>query len=1045
MNITSFLSTEPEDRLCIASADTSWTYGQLHAWVKAACGVLTQAGVRPGSVIAHSFQDAMRSLVCQLAVARLGGTVVSIPLQTPALRRDELIALCRIRLLATDVDGLVYPGLRSIPIEFDCRADPPAPVDDVPEEKNPAAPWIIVSGSGSTGKPKLMAVTHAQQLARMRAGESWLPYGRDDRFASLIHLDFYATKQRCLEAFWKGASVYLRTDADQSLFELAKAGRVSVLYGTVFHFEKLLQAPEAARAGSLEDLRAVMVGGSIVSMALRARITERLCSRLHILYGANESHTACMAVPPAVFAHPGIVGRPHAGFALEVVDQADRPLPPGEVGHVRIKSEAMIDGYLDDARATAAAFRDGWFYPGDLGRLTQDGQLIHLGRADDLMIMNGINIYPLEIEHALTSHPQVEEACALPIKHAVHQDIPVCAVRLKPSANIDESSLQAYARERLGAHGPRRVFIADSFPRSEQSKVLREELAKTLGERLAAEARQRDDRLQARLQGLLHPVASFDVDLVLSGQVDLPALDAWLVQGMGIDQADLAPEPQQSGASGAAAARILLLRVLLLARAFLHLGKMPVFDLPTIRAMEANPRDARKFRATVGFASVGNIPPAVYQIAVKSALDLFQWMATHPITDANREALYATVQKKAVVPLTRLIPGGKSTLPVLRVAHAAGIPFIHLGLGVYQLGWGSRARRMDRSTVDLDTAIGSKLAQNKVAAASLVRMAGLPAPVHEVVGREAEAVAAAQRIGYPVVLKPSDRDRGEGVTVDVRDEAALLEAFRHAHKLAGNKQVIVERQVDGVCHRLFIARGKLLYAVKRLPMSVEGDGQRTVAQLVDDEVRRQNDAPLWKRSEIRPLDDMAIAAMRDLGLQPDSVPGKGLLVPLRRIESTEWGGVDEDVSARIHPDNLAVAIRAAELFGLHVAGIDIITPDISRPWHANGAIVNEVNFAPLFGGGEISRSRIPSFLSEFMQGDGKIPVDIFEGPDAVQRALAKQAERAAAGLRCYVTTAADTLDPRRQSLAMPLRTVEERVRALLCRPDVDALAIALAR
>lgn len=127
--------------------------------------------------------------------------------------------------------------------------------------------------------------------------------------------------------------------------------------------------------------------------------------------------------------------------------------------------------------------------------------------------------------------------------------------------------------------------------------------------------------------------------------------------------------------------------------------------------------------------------------------------------------------------------------------------------------------------------------------ANVLRVAGLPAPIHGLVTAESDAISAAKKIGYPVVIKPSDRDRGEGVTVDVSDEAGLQLAFAHAKESSRSKQVIVERQVAGVCHRLFVANDKLLYAVKRHPMSVTGDAQHTIQELVDAEVANQANKP----------------------------------------------------------------------------------------------------------------------------------------------------------------------------------------------------------
>jgi cyanophycin synthetase len=523
--------------------------------------------------------------------------------------------------------------------------------------------------------------------------------------------------------------------------------------------------------------------------------------------------------------------------------------------------------------------------------------------------------------------------------------------------------------------------------------------------------------------------------------VDLSLLDDWLSVDLGIPDASFACSTPAGESPDLAQAKAFLSRTLALARLFLELGRVPIFELPTITSVALQAPGKAGFLAQVGFPLIDNLASACCQLALQSSLDLCRWALKTPRDPENGLMLYAGIEEKVIKPLRRMVPAGKSTIPVLRAAHSLGIPFIHLGLGVYQLGWGSKARRMDRSTSELDSAMGSKLSQNKVVTASLLRMAGLPAPSHLVVNKTADAVAAAGKIGFPVVVKPSDRDRGEGVAVDVIDDASLQAAFEVAQKLARNKQVIVERQVPGVCHRLFVANGKLLYAVKRLPMSVRGDGKHTVAQLVDAEVQRQRTQPPWRRTEIRPVDGLAVAAMKRDGVLPESVPDENVMVPLRRIESTAWGGIDEEVSDRIHPDNLAIAIRAAELFGLHVAGIDIITPDITVPWHVNGAIINEVNFAPLFGGGEISRRYIPIFLKELIDGQGRIPIEVFEGQDAAGKASQMHAEMAKRGLRCFLTTRSQTLDAKFQELKMASQGISNRVRALLCRPEVDAIVV----
>jgi D-alanine-D-alanine ligase-like ATP-grasp enzyme len=301
-----------------------------------------------------------------------------------------------------------------------------------------------------------------------------------------------------------------------------------------------------------------------------------------------------------------------------------------------------------------------------------------------------------------------------------------------------------------------------------------------------------------------------------------------------------------------------------------------------------------------------------------------------------------------------------------------------------------------------------------------------------------EACKAAEQIGFPVVLKPIDLERGEGVTVDIRDNEALKTAFISACAMTPSKQVIVERQVAGTCHRLFIVGKQLLYAVKRMPMSVRGDGVKTIQQLVEDHASAQTLSAPWLRGDVPMLDDLALLTLAKTSLTSSSIISKGTWVHLRPIESTQWGGVDEDVTTRVHSENISAALTASELFGLHTAGVDIISEDITKPWHKNGAIINEVNFAPLLGGAEISRSYLVAFFGQILKGDGTIPI---EYADHLETALEKQESFRIKGLRCFVTTSTQTIDPSGNLIALPFDGLKQRCKALIYRSEVDAIVL----
>ena len=197
---------------------------------------------------------------------------------------------------------------------------------------------------------------------------------------------------------------------------------------------------------------------------------------LYVRYAATECGAIAMA-GPGEHDDDESVGTPLPGVDLTIVGEDDEPVPAGGTGHIRLRAPGMASGYLDGGEQTASRFRDGWFWPGDMGRFRDDGSLVVLGRQDDMMILNGLNIFPVEIERVLERHPAVSVAAALPIASRIHGNIPVAAVELKTGAKASAEELQDYAREHLALRSPRRVIVMEKLPRNSQGKLLRLEIA----------------------------------------------------------------------------------------------------------------------------------------------------------------------------------------------------------------------------------------------------------------------------------------------------------------------------------------------------------------------------------------------------------------------------------------------------------------------------------------------------------------------------------------------------------------------------------------
>jgi acyl-CoA synthetase (AMP-forming)/AMP-acid ligase II len=235
----------------------------------------------------------------------------------------------------------------------------------------------------------------------------------------------------------------------------------------------LMNDPAASPA--LRQLSVLLVSSSTVSQSLREDVLRQVTPGLYVMYGSNEMPTLAVAAGMAAARTRDTVGYPIPRGELQIVDDNGRPVPPGTVGQIRARNEGMIDSYIDDPEADRTFFKDGWFYPGDLACWSPDGQVIFRGRADDLMIIDGINIFPMEIENCLQDHPGVVEAVAFPLRSERGGDTPAAAVRVR--AEVTPAELIGYAKERLGVRHPRRVMIVDDFPRNEMGKPLRHELA----------------------------------------------------------------------------------------------------------------------------------------------------------------------------------------------------------------------------------------------------------------------------------------------------------------------------------------------------------------------------------------------------------------------------------------------------------------------------------------------------------------------------------------------------------------------------------------
>ncbi len=394
-----------------------------------------------------------------------------------------------------------------------------------------------------------------------------------------------------------------------------------------------------------------------------------------------------------------------------------------------------------------------------------------------------------------------------------------------------------------------------------------------------------------------------------------------------------------------------------------------------------------------------------------------------------------------------LVLFGPSTGAIVRAARSRGIPVRRLDSGsLVQLGYGAKQHRIRMAETDKTSAIAEAIAQDKDVTKHMLRQVGLPVPEGRVVDGPDDAWQAAQDIGVPVVVKPTNANHGRGVTINLCTKEQIMKAYHVA--LPEGDGVMVEQFAVGGEHRLLVVDGKMVAASKGEPEQVTGDGTHTIRQLVDElnaDPRRGDDwASLLCKVEI---DAVAVLMLEAQGYTPDSVPDEGTTVLIHHN-----GELLTDVTDEVHPECAQAAVLAARIVGLDIAGIDMIARDISQPLREQRGMIVEVNAGPGLRMHLEPQHGKPRPVAEaivatlFDEGEtGRIPIVSITGTNG--KTIVTQL--IAHGLRevhdCLGVATSDGIQVGEHWLAEGECTGPKSARAVLLHPDVDAAVLETSR
>ena len=482
------------------------TWSQLDQKANAVAASLQELGVQPGDRVGCLMANNLHWVVAWAAILKAGAVLVPLNPRYGDGELREIAAMVNCKVMVSNAaqisrlnSALTENCSDAQSIQLFEMTGQHAPVDYVAasnQQRQPTATSrtaddiaIITFTSGSTGLPKGAVLTHKALDAVTFSMTAAFRYTSEDRFLLLAPFAFTGGFV-CVyvPAFVLGACIYIEDSADpERALETITRERVSVLMGVPILWERMANSPQFA-AADLSSLKVTTTGGAPVPVSLLKQYVDK---GVHIVqtYGCTEA-SGFIAIPNLQegLAKPWSCGGAILSLELNVLNPEGQPCATDEVGEIVLRGSQMFSGYWNAPQATQEAWRNGWYHTGDLGRLDESGHVQITDRKKNMVISGGVNVYPAEVERAMSAIAGVEEVIAFGMPDPVWDERVVAVVH--GSQPIDPQQIMQQAKTALGAYKTPKEIIASSkpLPRTSSGKVLRAQF-KQLYEQLQDEPR----------------------------------------------------------------------------------------------------------------------------------------------------------------------------------------------------------------------------------------------------------------------------------------------------------------------------------------------------------------------------------------------------------------------------------------------------------------------------------------------------------------------------------------------------------------------------
>ena len=504
-----------------------YTYSEIDALSNKLANSMSHLGIRKGDCIGVCMDNCPQYVSILFAILKVGATVVQL---SPLLTSRELLVLINdSRSKAVFTLDYLFPKIETImaesPLEFvvvsslyDCLPREPFPCKPFAVPEGPIAiknhPWsytftdfsknrvafdcppidakrdvaMLQYTSGTTGVPKGAMISHwnlSSYIRLMSVRDTMVQWGEDIYLVTTpMSHNFAITQTVILPLFLGGTSVIMVRFHPEEFLKMVHNLRVNVTRGVPAMVSMCGQHPNLKNY-DLSSLRHWTVGGAPVPQELADEFKSKTGVRVVEGYGLTETTSG-------IFANEWYRDQKHRGFGyileqhdLQIVDPlTGQEVPIGQEGELCIKGPSVTIGYWNNPQATADVLTDGWFHTGDMVRMMEDGLVQYVDRLKEMIIVQGFNVYPTEVEDILYSHQAVMEVAVLGVPDPKRGEAVLAVVKLKPGQTVEAEDLIKFCKDNLAPYKiPGNILFVADFPRSAAGKIMKKELKKQYTER----------------------------------------------------------------------------------------------------------------------------------------------------------------------------------------------------------------------------------------------------------------------------------------------------------------------------------------------------------------------------------------------------------------------------------------------------------------------------------------------------------------------------------------------------------------------------------